>query len=151
LGPTAADDTYIGTGGIAGHSHRHQPADIGGYANNVVLTTNYSAVTAACMMVRREVFERVGGFDETFAVAYNDVDLCLRIREAGYYNVYLPHVEVIHYESRSRGYDVHPDQIERDRGERARLQARWQQAWSNDPFYSPHLSLSTEDFRLAPP
>jgi GT2 family glycosyltransferase len=141
----------IGIAGIAGHSHRHWQRDEGGYANNVCLTTNYSAVTAACLMVRREVFFAVGGFDESFAVAYNDVDLCLRIREAGYQNVYLPHVEVMHYESQSRGYDATPEQIERDKRERVRLQARWQQAWSRDPFYSPHLTLSTEDFQLAPP
>jgi GT2 family glycosyltransferase len=141
----------IGVGGIAGHSHRHQPRSTGGYANSVALVTNYSAVTAACMMVRRELFDSVGGFDESFSIAYNDVDLCLRLREGGYDNVYLPHVELMHYESRSRGYDVTPDQIERDKRERVRLQKRWQQAWSADPLYSPHLSLSSEGFEMAPP
>ncbi len=140
----------LGIGGIAGHSHRHQPRTTGGYANNVALTTNYAAVTAACMMVRRQTFVDVGGFDETFPIAYNDVDFCLRLLECGLYNVCLPHVEVFHLESQSRGYDTDAASIERDMTERARLQTRWQQAWSNDPFYSPHLSLNAEDFRLAP-
>ncbi len=140
----------LGIGGIAGHSHRHFPAAAGGYANNVALTTNYSAVTAACLMVRRNVFAAVGGFDQTFAVAYNDVDLCLRIRELGLLNVYVPHVELMHFESQSRGYDLDAQSIERDRGERARLQSRWQHAWSVDPFYSRHLTLESEDFRIAP-
>ncbi len=140
----------LGIGGIAGHSHRHLDRSAGGYANNVRLTTNYSAVTAACLMLRRDVFTAVGGFDETFPVAYNDVDLCLRIRERGLYNVYLPHVELMHYESQTRGYDVDAESIERDRNERARLQQRWQQAWSVDPFYSPHLTLGAENFGYAP-
>ncbi|MBD5654625.1 MAG: glycosyltransferase family 2 protein, partial [Candidatus Eremiobacteraeota bacterium] len=91
----------IGVGGVAGHSHKYFPADAPGYFNIVKAVNNYSAVTAACMMVRRDAFEQVGGFDERLAVAFNDIDFCLKLRAAGYRNVYLPHAILIHFESKS--------------------------------------------------
>ncbi len=93
----------IGLGGVAGHSHKHFPLAANGHANMLKAINNYSAVTGACPMTRREVFERVGGFDEELTVAFNDIDLCLKIVAAGYRIVNLPHVQLYHFESKSRG------------------------------------------------
>ena len=138
-----------GIGGVAGHAHKYADASGGGYFNTLRTTNNYSAVTAACMMVRREAFARAGGFDEALAVAFNDVDLCLKLRALGLYNVYLAHVELIHHESKSRGYD-HADPRKRARffAERRVMEERWGTAERADPHYSPHLSLVSEDFSL---
>lgn len=150
-----ADDTVqhagvvIGIGGIAGHSHRQSKRDDLGYFNALATVQNYSAVTAACMMMRREVFDEVGGFDERLKVAYNDVDLCLRLREAGYLNVFLPYVVLHHFESKSRGYDVTPDKWARDETEREFMQARWNIGQFVDPFYNPNLTLDAENFAIA--
>lgn len=140
----------LGIGGIAGHAFRFFPRDHLGYHNAMQMITNYSAVTAACMMMRRDVFEEVGGFDEELAVAYNDVDLCLRIRDRGYSLVYVPHVELFHYESKSRGYDTTPDRIERDTHEKALMERRWRFSSIRDPYYNQNLTLLREDFSLAP-
>ena len=93
----------IGIGGIAGHAFLNLPRARSGYLHKASLQMNVSAVTAACMMVSRKIFDLVGGFEETLSVAFNDVDLCLRIQKAGYHNVYNPHVEMYHHESKSRG------------------------------------------------
>jgi GT2 family glycosyltransferase len=138
----------LGIGGIAGHSHRHFPADTGGYVNAVVSPTNYSAVTAAALMVRRPVFDEVGGFDERFSVAYNDVDLCLRIRRAGYRNVFVPGAKLFHLESKSRGYDVTTEQLAVATRERNSMLERWGTELQNDPYYSPHLTLEFENFAM---
>ncbi len=140
----------IGIGGIAGHAFRHFPADADGYYNYLRTANNFSAVTAACLMTRRSVFEEVGGFDEELAVAYNDVDLCLRIGRAGYRIVYLPYVELRHYESKSRGYDVTEEQEERDRRERLLMVRKWDIGNYRDPYYNPNLTLAREDFSIAP-
>ncbi|RCV65570.1 Glycosyltransferase, partial [Methanophagales archaeon] len=99
----------IGKPPVAGHSHRYFPASHFGYCGRIQHVQNLSAVTAACMMVRKEVFEEVGGFDEHLAVAFNDVDFCLKIREQDYLIVYTPYAELYHYESLSRGYDDNPE------------------------------------------
>ena len=140
----------IGIGGIAGHAFRHFPAHADGYFNFLRTANNYSAVTAACLMTRRAVFEEIGGFDEELAVAYNDVDLCLRIVRAGYRNIYLPYVELRHYESKSRGYDVTEEQEERDRRERLLMFRKWDIGNFRDPCYNPNLTLEREDFSIAP-
>jgi GT2 family glycosyltransferase len=111
---------------------------------------NYSAVTAACMMVRREVFEQVGGFDESLAVAFNDVDFCLRVRAAGFRNVYLPHVVLYHDESKSRGSETQPGNVERFRGEIETMKRRWPVLALGDPCYNPNLTLDREDFSIGP-
>ena len=101
-----------GIGGVAGHSHKGRPASEQGYWNRAILPQNLSGVTAACMLVRKEVFEKVGMLNEQeLAVAFNDADLCLRIREAGYKIVYCPYAEFYHYESASRGYENYARQI----------------------------------------
>jgi O-antigen biosynthesis protein len=138
----------LGIGGIGGHAFRFFPADHLGYYNSLQTITNYSAVTAACMMMRRSVFDEVGRFDERLGVAYNDVDLCLRVREAGYRIVYVPHAVLYHYESQSRGYDISPEQVDRDSHEKAFMEERWRFSSIRDPYYNPNLTLLREDFSL---
>lgn len=140
----------IGIGGVAGHSHRFSPGNAFGYFNQVCAVSNFSAVTAACLMMRRTVFNEIGGFDERLAVAYNDVDLCLRILDKGYRIVYVPHAVLYHYESQSRGYDVTPDQVRRDKEEQAFMERRWMISRWRDVHYSPNLSLRSEDYAYAP-
>jgi GT2 family glycosyltransferase len=138
-----------GLGGVAGHSHKHYPADSPGYYYMLKSLNNYSAVTAACMMVRREVFEAVGGFDESFAVAFNDVDFCLRLREAGFRNLYVPNAVLYHFESKSRGLETTPERIARFSCEIERMKERWPLLAEPDPCYNPNLTLDREDFSIA--
>jgi len=137
-----------GIGGVAGHSHKYADAATGGYFNMLRTTNNYSAVTGACMMVRRDVFERASGFDERLAIAFNDVDFCLRLRALGLYNVYLAHVVLYHYESKSRGADDEGAKRTRFHAERDRMRERWGAALACDPHYSPHLTVTSEDFAI---
>ena len=137
-----------GIGGVAGHSHKYAEASTGGYFNVLRTANNYSAVTGACLMVRRDVFERASGFDERLAIAFNDVDFCLRLRALGLYNVYLAHVVLYHYESKSRGADDEGTKRTRFHAERDRMRQRWGVALACDPHYSPHLTLTAEDFAL---
>jgi GT2 family glycosyltransferase len=101
------------------------------------------------MMVRRDVFLEVGGFDESLAVAFNDVDLCLKIRDAGYRNVYLPHVRLYHFESKSRGQEVTPEGIARFSREIEIMRSRWHPLKVRDPFYNPNLTLNAENYTAA--
>ena len=101
----------LGVGGIAGHSFLNVPKEEGGYFNRIFAMQDVSAVTAACMMIKKSVFEEVGGLYEGLKVAFNDVDLCLKIRKAGYLIVYDPHVVFYHYESKSRGMEDTPEKI----------------------------------------
>ena len=148
-----ADDTIqhagvvMGLGGVAGHSHRYFDRDALGYGHAIQTVTNYSAVTAACLMVRREIWERLGGLNEKLEVAYNDVDFCLRVREAGFRNVYVPHAELYHFESKSRGIDDTPKKIARNIKEREYMKTHWDLT-TTDPYYNPHLTLVTEDFAI---
>lgn len=135
----------VGMGATAGHVLVGLPPGAQGYMAIEKVVRNVGAVTGACVLSRREVFEHVGGFDEGYAVAFNDIDYCLRLREAGYRIVYTPLAELTHYESRSRGY------VE-DRVETARLAGRWEAAvTSSDPFYSPHLTRLGPDCSLVRP
>ncbi len=134
--------TVLGLGGVAGHSHKHFPADSDGYFGALNTIRNYSAVTAACLMTRRKLFEEVGGFDEIhLSVAFNDVDLCLKIREKGYTIVYTPFAALYHFESTSRGYDLNPDEI-------LYMKNKWGDVLFHDPFYNPNLTFDSEDFRI---
>jgi GT2 family glycosyltransferase len=137
-----------GIGGVAGHGHKYADGSTGGYFNVVRTANNYSAVTGACLMVRRDAFERAGGFDERLAIAFNDVDFCLRLRAFGLYNIYLAHVVLYHYESKSRGADDEGAKRARFHGERDRMRERWGAALACDPHYSPHLTVTTEDFAI---
>ena len=139
----------LGIGGVAGHSHKYFPTNSFGYFGRLVIPQNLSAVTAACIMISRKVFEEAGGFDEGYALAFNDVDLCLKIRSLGKLIVWTPHAELYHYESKSRGYEDTPEKQTRFKGEIDRFQARWGKVLSQgDPYYSPNLSLIKEDFSL---
>jgi GT2 family glycosyltransferase len=140
----------VGIGGVAGHSHKYFPGDAPGYFATLQTVNNFSAVTAACLMVRKAVFDEIGGFDEDLAIAFNDVDFCLRVRTAGYYNVYLPHVELYHYESKSRGHENTPAKMERFLREQRVMQERWKTDRRTDPHYNRNLTLRTEDFALGP-
>ena len=138
----------LGIGGIAGHSHKYYAADHPGYFSRLRMIANYSAVTAACLMVRKEVFIEVGGLDEILAVAFNDVDFCLKVTRKGYYNVWLPQVKLYHHESKSRGQEDTPEKLQRFRKEVARMEERWGSLLAQDPFYNPNLTLKSEDFAL---
>ena len=146
----------LGINGAAGHSHRNFSASEPGYISQIVSTNNYSAVTAACLMCRREVFELAGGFDPQLAVALNDVDFCLKLAKLGYRNVYLPHVVLYHYESQSRGYEDNPAKQARYNREIDYLKQKWSadtnrsaHLWDyGDPYYNPNLSRQHEDYRL---
>lgn len=138
----------LGVYGVAGHAHRFARNDDSGYLSRLRTVQNVSAVTAACLLIRKEVFEEVGGLDESLAVAFNDVDFCLKLRAAGYRNVWTPFAELIHHESLSRGRDFTPAKAQRFAGEYATMQQRWGQQLLNDPYYSPHLTYDAEDFSL---
>ena len=144
----------LGIGGLAGHSHRFFQRSDGGSAYRLQVVQNLSAVTAACMVVPKHVFNQVGGFDEVnLGVSYNDVDLCLRIREVGYSIVWTPYAELYHLEADlSRGYDRESRNVTRVTArERAYLRERWGDTLQVDPYYSPNLSLANEQFELAFP
>jgi glycosyltransferase involved in cell wall biosynthesis len=142
----------LGIGGVAGHNHKGRPRHDPGYFNRAILRQNLSAVTAACMLCRKEVFEKVGGFEEgALSVAFNDVDLCLKIRREGYLVVYNPHAELYHHESASRGYETTPEKFARFEGEVETMKKRWGALLSSDPYYNSNLTLLTEDFAFAFP
>lgn len=139
----------IGLGGVAGHAFLGIDGDSPGYFARAQVIHDLSAVTAACMMMKKRVYEEVGGFDSKFAVAFNDVDLCLKIRKAGYLIVYDPYAELIHYESKSRGYEDTEEKIERFHGEVNLFQTRWKDFLKKgDPYYNPNLTLDHNDFGL---
>ncbi len=137
-----------GLGGVAGHSHKHYPGSHGGYFCQIQTINNYSAVTAACLMCRRDVFLEVGGFEEDLAIAFNDTDFCFKLIERGYRNVYLPHVVLYHYESKSRGYEDTPQKQIRFQQEVWYVKRKWQSIIANDPCYSLHLTKDREDYSI---
>ena len=137
-----------GLGGVANHSHKNYPSEAHGYFNQIKTINNYSAVTAACVMCRREVFEEVGGFEEDLAVAFNDIDLCFKMVDKGYKNVYLPHVKLYHYESKSRGYEDTPEKKARFNKEVRYMQSKWKDIIKHDPCYNPNLTREREDFSI---
>ena len=137
----------VGLGGVAGHSHKYFPRGHVGYSNRLTLAQNLSAVTAACAMIPRRVWDEVDGLNELYAVAFNDVDLCMRIRRAGYLIVWSPYVEAYHHESKSRGAEDTPQKIQRFRGEIARFRTDWAaELEAGDPYYNKNLTLDREDF-----
>lgn len=150
-----SDDTVqhagviLGLGGTAGHAHKHFGRSHPGYMARASIAQNLTACTAACLMMRRDVFDEVGGLDESFEVAFNDVDLCMKIRKKGYLVVFTPYAELYHYESKSRGNDSTPEKLERFRGEIDRFKEKWQkQLDDGDPYYNPNLTLTRDDFSL---
>ena len=141
----------LGVGGVCGHSHKYLPQGEPGYFRRASLHQSLSVVTGACLLIRRDVFEEVGGLDEQLAVAFNDVDFCLRVRDAGYRNVWTPYAEMNHHESASRGNDNTPSKQKRFSDEVNFMKLRWGDSLLNDPAYSPNLTLEAEDFSYAWP
>ena len=142
----------LGVGGVATHSHNHLPRGNPGYFGRAMLQQSFSAVTAACLVVRRSIFLEVGGFEEeNLKIAFGDVDFCLRVREAGYRNVWTPYAEAYHHESATRGYEDTPEKQARFAGEIRYMQDRWGSLLLNDPAYSANLTLDREDFSYAWP
>ncbi|MBI5937513.1 MAG: glycosyltransferase [Betaproteobacteria bacterium] len=139
-------------GGVAGHSHKGLPKGSPGYARRAELLQSFSAVTAACLVIRKTIYQEVGGLDEgNLKVAFNDVDFCLKVRELGYRNVWSPYAELYHHESATRGYEDTPDKQQRFAQETGYMRARWGDLLLNDPAYSPNLTLDREDFSYAWP
>ncbi|MFB8509068.1 glycosyltransferase family 2 protein [Enterococcus durans] len=141
----------VGIGGVAGHALNNYDRTHCGYFGRLVIDVNYLAVTAACMMVKAADFKAVNGFDETLEVAFNDVDLCLKIYELGRYNVYAHQVELYHFESKSRGYEDTPEKQKRFAGEIKKMQDKWPAYIAHDPFYNDNLTKEgIGDFSLRP-
>lgn len=139
----------IGIGGIAGHAFLNLPRSRSGYLHKASIQMDYSAVTAACMMVKRKVYEELGGFEEKLAVAFNDVDFCLRARQAGYLVVYNPRVELYHDESKSRGAEDSPQKVRRFQEEIEFMRSRWIELLKEgDPCYNKNLTLSKWNYSL---
>ncbi len=139
----------IGFGGIAGHCFVMQPRGTTGYMHRIICTQEYSAVTAACMLVKKSAFDEVGGLSPELAVAFNDIDFCLKLRSAGYRIIYAPYAELYHYESKSRGLEDTPDKIARFNKEMAVFEKKWPQILRDgDPYYNPNLTLASQDFSL---
>lgn len=140
----------VGVGGVAGHSHKHFPRHHPGYFSRLKVLQNLSAVTAACLLIRKNLFEEVGGLNDVdLTVAFNDVDLCLKVQEAGYTNVWTPYAELYHLESISRGAEDAPEKMARFKSEIMYMQRRWKKIIEHDPFYSPNLTKAREDFSLS--
>lgn len=138
----------LGVGGVAGHSHKNFPANSPGYFDQILTVNNYSALTAACLMCRYEVFQSVGGFEEELTVAFNDIDLCLKFVAQGYRNIYLPHAKLYHHESKSRGYENTPEKQARFRKEIEYMQEKWKYIIDNDPCYNSNLTRNHEDYGI---
>jgi GT2 family glycosyltransferase len=140
----------VGWGGIAGHAFVNQNRGETGYQHRIICQQDLSAVTAACLMVKKSVYDEVGGLTEELAVAFNDIDFCMKIRRAGYLIVYDPFAELYHYESKSRGLDQgNPEKVARFQNEMAIFQKRWPEILRDgDPYYNPNLSMVTQDFSL---
>ena len=137
----------LGLGGAAGHAHRNLSNDDRGYFGQAHFAHFVSAVTAACLVVAKEKFEVVGGLDaEGFKVAFNDVDFCLKLERAGWRNVYAPAAVLVHHESKSRGKDQSPQNIDRYLKELNLLQRRWNTASYRDPLHHPHLDPASETY-----
>jgi GT2 family glycosyltransferase len=132
----------VGVAGAASHAFHRHPASSTGYAGSAVVARNYSAVTAACLMTRRAVFDTVGGLDEEFPVDFNDVDFCLRLRAAGYRIVFTPYAQLIHHESASFGRRLQSAR------ELRRMRDKWSGVMERDPYYNLNLSKQFSDYRL---
>ena len=139
----------FGIGGVAGHLHKYYPASSDGYMGRLNYVQDVYADTAACLLIRKEIYDEVGGLDESYAVAFNDVDFCVRVREAGYTNVFTPFAQLYHYESKSRGMEDNPEKQKRFQGEVLRFQARWGDLLAaGDPCTNPNFDIQREDFSL---
>ena len=139
----------LGAHRTAGHSHYGQHRENLGYMGRLCFTQDVSAVTGACLLVKKKLFEEVGGLDESFAISLNDVDFCLKLREKGLLNVFTPFAELYHYESVSRGLDDQGEKAARYNDESERFRRKWKDVLEKgDPYYNPNFSLDRSDFAL---
>lgn len=139
----------VGLGGVAGHCFPGVPRGDAGYMGRNLYAQDYSAVTAACLMVEKKKYDEVGGLDEGLAVAFNDVDLCMKFRAKGWLNVYNPYAMLYHYESKSRGSEDTPEKRKRFASEIEFFRNRWKEELAaGDPYYNPNLTLDKNDFSL---
>lgn len=139
----------LGAHRTAGHSHYMQHRDNLGYMGRLCYTQDVSAVTGACLLVKRKCYDEVGGLGEDFAISFNDVDFCLKLRDKGYLNVFTPFAELFHYESASRGSDMQGDNAERYNKESEYFRKKWADVLKQgDPYYNPNFSLDRSDFAL---
>lgn len=139
----------LGIGGWAGHSHKGFPMNSPGYAGRLLVSSNYSAVTGACLMINKELFFKLGGFEEKLKVACGDVELCLKAIAHGFFNVVVPYIRLIHHESATRGFEDTPEKIARFKSEIEYVKQQYPNLMSGDPFYNPNLTLEKEDFSLS--
>ena len=139
----------LGAHRTAGHSHYGQHRENLGYMGRLCYAQNVSAVTGACLLVKKKLYEEVGGLSEDFAISLNDVDFCLKLREKGYLNVFTPFAELYHYESISRGLDNQGEKAERYNKESEHFRTKWKKVLEKgDPYYNPNFSLDRSDFAL---
>lgn len=140
----------LGIGGVAGHSHKYFPRTAYGYFSRLKIVQNLSAVTGACLVVRKSLYEEVGGLDEeNLTVAFNDVDFCLKLQERGYRNLWTPYVELYHHESKSRGMEDTPEKKQRFHQEVQFMKQKWGDVLENDLYYNVNLTLDRENFDIA--
>ncbi len=139
----------VGVADVAGHAHRNTPEFEPGYAGRAIAVQNFSAVTGACLLTRRDLYQKVGGLDEVnLPISYNDVDYCLRLRESGYLIVWTPYALLLHHESLSRGHDGAPERVIRFGHESGYMRRRWGKALLHDPYYNPNFSTTSDNFEL---
>ncbi|MCU0704023.1 MAG: glycosyltransferase family 2 protein [Fimbriiglobus sp.] len=150
-----ADDTIqhagivVGMGGVAGHAHLNYPRTAPGHGQRLLFTQNVAAVTGACLLMPRAVFRQIGGFDEGFVLAFNDVDICLKVLQAGYRVVWTPDALLYHLESKTRGYEDTPEKQARFKRECDLFHSKWGDFLkAGDPYYSPHFRLDRHDYAL---
>lgn len=139
----------LGLGGVAGHAFKDEPKNDSGYCDRIVCVQDCSAVTAACMLMSKELFRNVKGFDMKLKVAFNDIDLCMKVRRMGLLVVYTPYAELYHYESKSRGLDDTEEKIKQYEKESRYFIKKWKKELEEgDPYYNPNLTLEKHDFSL---
>ena len=138
----------LGIGGVAGHVHKHFDADAYGYFSRLQIIQNYSALTAACIVLKKDIFLEVNGFEEELLVTFNDIDLSLKVLEKGYRNLWTPYAQLIHHESKSRGQEDIPIKKKRFENERSFMKNKWQRKLLEDKCYNQNLTLEHENFSL---
>ena len=139
----------LGIGGVAGHSHKHFKSSQRGYNDRMLYPQELSAVTAACMMTKKETYLKAGGLDERFQVAFNDIDYCMQVRKLGLKVMFTPYAKLYHHESISRGYETTEAKEKRFRSETELFLNKWKvELEKGDLYYNPHLTLRYENFEL---
>ena len=139
----------LGAHRTAGHTHYGKAYDNLGYMGRLCYAQDVTAVTGACLMVKKYLYNKLGGLDDHFAISLNDVDFCLKLRQKGYLNVFTPFAELYHYESISRGLDTDGEKAERYNRESERFREKWaKELAAGDPYYNPNFSLDRSDYAV---